>query len=319
VTGGTGFVGASLVESLLADGHVVTVLGRDAGQIRLKFGSRTRVALWSTPDDPAWCEELASHDVLVNLAGAQAIATRFTPGKKQRIRDSRVKTTRNLVEALERAAKRPVRLVSASAVGFYGPQAPGKDLDESSPVGCGFLAELCHEWETAASSATSLGIGVAIARLGVVIGPGGGAFEAMARTYRLGIGGQIGNGRHDVSYVSLTDAVRALRRCIEDPTIIGPVNVTAPVPVTASEMASSLGRTLRRPNWLRVPGFALRVLYGEGAEALLTGQRAIPKVLQRAGFEWQHPSIDQALQSALVEPHRPTSRDQESRRDDFDR
>jgi uncharacterized protein len=300
VTGGTGFVGSSLVESLLADGHLVTVLGRDAGRIRLKFGSRTRVALWSTPDNPAWTEELATHDVLVNLAGEKAIAPRFVPGQKQKIRDSRVKATRHLVDGLELARTRPARFISASAVGYYGPQPPGRDLDESSPPGRGFLAELCHEWETAASRATQLGISVAIARFGVVLGPGGGAFEALARPFRLGIGGRIGHGQQDVSFVSLADAVRALRRCIDDHTLEGPINFTAPEPLSAKEMASALGRVLARPNWLPVPGLAIRALYGEGAQALLTGQRAIPQVLKGARFEWEHPTIDQALGSALL-------------------
>jgi uncharacterized protein len=300
VTGGTGFLGASLVESLLDDGHAVTVLGRDAGRIRLKFGSRVRVALWSHPENPAWAEELGGQDVIVNLAGAQAVGTRFTPGQKQRIRESRVKTTRNLVDALARSTKRPTRLLSASAVGYYGPQSPGVELDESSPAGAGFLAELCHEWESAALRANGLGVSVIVARFGVVLGRGGGALEAMARPFRLGIGGHLGNGRQDISFVSLADAVRAMRFCIDNPIIAGKVNVTAPVPVTGRQMAAALGKALHRPNWVPVPGLALRVIYGEGAESLVTGQRAIPKMLQCAGFQWEQPNIEQALAHALA-------------------
>lgn len=300
VTGGTGFVGSALIESLLGDGHAVTVLGRDDGRIRLRFGNRTGVVLWSDPAEPAWSAKLASHDVVVNLAGAQAVGTRFTPGSKQQIRDSRVRTTRRLVEALKVAEVRPTRLVSASAVGFYGPQPPGTSVDETTSVGRGFLAELCHEWESAALRAGELGIPVAVARLGVVFGPGGGAFEAMARPFRLGFGGPIGNGRQDVSFVSLTDAVRALRRLMDDATVVGPVNVTAPRAVTGQELASAMGRTLRRPNWLPVPVAALRLLFGEGAEAMVTGQRAIPRRLEALGFEWQQPTIEQALATAVV-------------------
>lgn len=300
VTGGTGFLGANLVESLLDDGYDVTVLGRDSGRIRLKFGGRVRVALWSHPENPAWAEELGGNDVIVNLAGAQAVGTRFTSGQKQRIRESRVKTTRNLVEALARSTKRPTRLLSASAVGYYGPQSPGVELEESSPVGSGFLAELCHEWESAALRANDLGVSVTVARFGVVLGRGGGALEAMARPFRLGIGGRIGNGRQDISFVSLTDAVRAMRFCIDNPTVKGIVNVTAPVPITGRQMAAALGQALHRPNWVPVPGFALRVLYGEGAESLVTGQRVIPKVLQSAGFQWEQPTVEQALAQSLI-------------------
>jgi uncharacterized protein len=308
VTGGTGFIGANLVEDLLDDGHAVTVLGRDAGRIRLKFGSRARVALWSHPDNPAWSAELGSHDVIVNLAGAQAVGTRFTQGSKQQIRESRVKTTRHLVEALERSPKRPRQMISASAVGFYGPQSPGVELDESSPVGSGFLAEVCHEWESAVVRATDLGVNVAVARIGVVLGPGGGALHAMARPFRLGLGGRIGNGRQDISFISLADAVRALRFCIDNPTIAGPVNVTAPAAVTGREMAAALGKVLHRPNWVPVPGLALRALYGEGAEALVSGQRAMPKSLMRAGFRWDHPSIEQTLTYALKATARDLNR-----------
>lgn len=299
ITGGTGFVGSALTESLLRDGHEVSALGRDAGRIRLRFGSRVRSLCWSTPDDPEWVEQLSAFDVVVNLVGAQAVGTRLTAAKKQEIRESRVKNTRNLVEALRRGVARPARIVSASAVGFYGPRAPGQPVDETTPSGSGFLAELCHEWESSAKRAEEFEVRVVLARLGVVFGPGGGAFESMARPFRLGVGGWLGNGRQDVSFVSLTDAVRALRFCIEHPELGGAVNVTSPYPVTARELATAFSRLLARPNWLPVPSLALRALFGEGAEALLTGQRALPNVLLRHGFDWHHPTVDLALASAL--------------------
>jgi len=293
-------LGSNLVESLLDDGHAVTVLGRDAGRIRMKFGSRAGVALLSGPDDLAWCEELGAHEVIVNLAGAQAVGRRFTPGSKQQIRDSRVKLTRNLIEALARSSRRPARLISASAVGYYGPRSPAVELDESSSVGSGFLAELCHEWESAALAAHDLGISVAVLRFGVVLGQGGGALPAMVRPFRLGLGGKIGDGRQDFSFVSLSDAIRAVRFCIDSPTLTGSINVTAPSPVTGKQLASALGRALHRPALLPVPALALRLLYGEGAEALISGQKAMPKRLIGAGFRWKHPTIELALAEALV-------------------
>lgn len=300
ITGGTGFLGSALAESLMADGHGVSILGRDAARIRQRFGGRARIVLWSTPNDAAWVEEVAGHDAIVNLAGAQAVGTRFTVGRKQEIRNSRVKNTRDLVEALSRAQVRPSRLISGSAVGFYGPLTPGTEVDETSPGGAGFLAELCYEWEKAALAAEALGVGVVLARLGIVLGQGGGALDVMTRPFRLGAGGWIGNGRQDVSFISLIDAVRALRFCIEHPDLRGPVNLSTPQPTTGKEMARAIGRVLHLPSWLPVPGIALRAMFGEGAEALLTGQRVLPRELERFGFQWLHPTIESALSSALA-------------------
>lgn len=298
ITGGTGFVGSKLAESLLRDGHEVAALGRDAGRIRMKLGGRVHVMLWSTPDDPRWVEELTAFDCVFNLVGAQAVGVRLSAKKKQEIRDSRVKSTRNLVEAFHSGGVRPARLISASAVGFYGARSPEALVDETSQVGHGFLAEVCHEWEMAAQRAEEFGVKVVRARLGVVLGPDGGAFETMARPFRLGFGGWIGDGRQGVSFISLDDAVRALRFCWEQPTIEGPVNVTTPFSVSARELALAFAKVLKRPSWLPVPGFALRALYGEGAEALLTGQRVLPTVLQQRGFAWLHPNIDRVLERA---------------------
>lgn len=298
ISGGTGFVGGRLAESLLRDGHEVTALGRDAGRILLRFGNRVRSMLWSTPNDTRWVEELTGFDVIFNLAGAQAVGVRLTAKKKQEIRDSRVKSTRDLVEAIRLGGARQVRLISASAVGFYGARSADELVDETSPPGHGFLAEICHEWESAAQHAEECGVSVVRARLGVVFGPGGGAFETMARPFLLGVGGWIGDGRQGISFISLEDAVRALRFCWDQSTIGGPVNVTTPFPVSARELASAFASLLGRPNWLPVPGFALRALYGEGADSLLTGQRVLPTVLQEKGFDWLHPTIDLALASA---------------------
>jgi uncharacterized protein len=308
ITGGTGFVGSGLAECLLRDGHEVAVLGRDAGHIRQKFGGRVRAVLWATPNDSRWVDDLAGFDVIFNLVGAQAVGVRLTAKRKQEIRDSRVKNTRDLVGALCVSGARQVRLISASAVGIYGARPPEEVIDETSRPGHGFLAEVCHEWETAAQRAAECGIKVVRARLGVVFGPGGGAFETMARPFRLGIGGWIGDGRQGISFISLEDAVRALRFCFDQSAIEGPVNVTTPFPVSARELALAFAGLLARPNWLPVPAFALRALYGEGAQALLTGQRVLPKVLQHWGFDWIHPNIEEALASA------GERRDQESDR-----
>jgi len=315
VAGGTGFVGSALVQSLLDDGHDVTVLGRDAGRIRARFAGRASAITWGTPDVSTLSRDMSGHEVVFNLTGEQAVGTRYTPGHKERIRDSRVKTTRALVQAFDdargtgsgdaagSALSRPRVLISASAVGFYGARTPGESIDERAQVGTGFLAELCHEWEEAALRAELRGVRVVIARLGVVLGPGGGAFESIARPFRLGVGGPIGDGAQDMSFISLADCVRALKFCMEpNHGLRGPVNLTAPAPTNGLALATAISRVLEKPNWLPVPKFALRALYGEGAEALVTGQRVLPTVLLNAGFQFRHPTIDLAVASAAVKP-----------------
>lgn len=305
VAGGTGFVGSALTRSLLDDGHEVSVLGRDLGRIRAKFAGKARAIAWGAPGDrslpnPNLAAEISGHEVVFNLAGEQAVGVRYTAGHKQRIRDSRVKSTRKLVGALKAASGRPRLLVSASAVGFYGPRPPGETVDERSGPGTGFLAELCHEWEEAALRAELFGIRVIVARLGVVLGPGGGAFDAMAKPFRLGFGGPIGDGRQDLSFVSLRDCTRALTHFLVAEGLRGPVNVTAPAPASGRTVASSLGRVLGRPNWLPVPKTLLRAAFGEGADALITGQRVLPTVLESTGFTFLDPTIDAAVATAAL-------------------
>jgi uncharacterized protein (TIGR01777 family) len=282
----------------LVDGYQVSVLGRDAERIRLRFGSRAPAIVWGSPETPAFLREVSGFEVVFNLTGEQAVATRYTPGKKQQIRDSRVKTTRVLVDALANATERPRLLISASAVGFYGATDPGRSVDETGPMGDGFLAELCHEWEEAALKAELRGISVIVARLGVVLGSGGGAFETMARPFRFGVGGRIGDGRQGFSFISLDDCISALKFCMRQPGLRGPVNLTAPAPTDGRGVALAMGRVLRRPNWLPVPRFALRALYGEGAEAIDSGPRVLPNVLSSQGFHFQHPTIDSAVAAA---------------------
>jgi uncharacterized protein (TIGR01777 family) len=300
VAGGTGFIGGALVDSLLRDGHDITVLGRDEGRIHRRFGMNVRAVVWREPSDPVFLRDVTGHDIVFNLAGEKAVGRRYTAGSMQQIRDSRVKTTRRLVEALGSAAERPRLLISASAVGYYGARPASEPLEESDTCGAGFLAELCHEWESAALRAELRGIRVIIARLGVVLGCGGGAFEAMAKPFRLGFGGPIGNGKQPFSFISLSDCVRALSFCMEQPGLRGPINLSAPAPTNGNGIATALARVLDKPNWLPVPKLALRALYGEGAESLTTGQYVLPGVLNRLGFQFKHPTIDLAVAAAAL-------------------
>ncbi|MCC6898825.1 MAG: TIGR01777 family oxidoreductase [Polyangiaceae bacterium] len=291
VTGGTGFIGSELVRALSASGAAVTVLVRSPTAV---FGEGVRVVPWGELSSA-----VAGQDALVNLAGEQAVGVRWTDGAKQRISSSRVDTTQQLVAAMAAARPRPGVLVNASAVGYYGACPGDQAVDESSGPGSDFLAEVCQAWEAAALAAGELGVRVVLARLGVVFDRGGGALEEMAKPFRMFAGGPIGTGEQVVSWVHRADAVGILRRCIEDDSLSGPVNVVAPEAVPQAELARAIGRVLGRPAWLRAPAFALRARFGEGADPLLTGQRVVPAKLRAAGYVWQHPDLEAALRAAL--------------------
>ena len=296
LTGGSGFIGTALCHALLADGHEVTVLTR-----RLESAAHLPPAVGRCLGDPtrpgAWQEEAARHQGFVNLAGA-SIFGRWSRGYKEVLRRSRIASTRNLVAALAECEEPPV-LVSASAVGYYGPHGD-EELDESAPPGEDFLARLCRDWEAAAQEAEAQGARVVRARFGIVLGWRGGALARMLRAFRLGLGGPLGSGRQWVSWVHLDDVVEAVLTCLEHPTLAGAFNFTAPAPVTNRELTRTLGRVLGRPSWLRVPAWVVRLVWGEMGSVLLTGQRVLPRALERAGFVFRHPELEGALRDLLA-------------------
>lgn len=288
-----------MVRALLARGDQVTVLGRDAGRIRSHFASAVTAIPWSPPELGDWTSCLRDADAVVHLAGEQAVGHRYTDGQKRRIRDSRVKTTRALVQAIEVHTSRPRVLISASAVGYYGARDFNDSLVESSPGGHDFLAEVCHEWETAAAAAEGLGVRVVRARLGVVLGRDGGALPALVRPFRFGLGGRIGSGHQGVSWVHIDDVVSAIRAALDDEALRGAVNVTAPHPVRQQQFAEAIGHAINRPVWLATPAAALKLAFGEGAEPLLTGQRVLPEKLLAHGFSFRYATLDSALADLL--------------------
>lgn len=309
VTGGTGFIGSALVEALRGRGDDVVVLTRDAARARQQLGSRAP-GVELVEGDPAfggaWQAHLAGADAVVNLAGASVAGKRWDARYKQMIRDTRVESTRYLVEgmaALGGDASRPAVLVSASGVDYYPfdvDLSAALDLDEddevteSAPPGSSFLARVCWSWEAEAMAAEPLGVRVVCMRTGLVLGPGG-AFERMALPFRLFAGGRIGSGRQWVSWVHLEDAVRAYLFALDEASVRGPVNLVAPEPVRAKHLARALGRALHRPSWLPVPGFALKAAAGELAEYLLHGRRAVPAALHAHGFSFRYRDVEAAL------------------------
>jgi len=301
VTGGTGFIGRGLVAELAGRGDEVTVLSRDPAKASGRLPSSARVLPYDPYVEGSWFDALADTDVLVHLAGEPLGALRWTETRKRTFERSRVDTTELLVRALAKTepSRRPKAFVSASAVGYYGASLESVDRDETSPPGSDFLAQLCVRWEAPAAKARELGVRVVHARIGVVLGEGGGVLEPLVRAFRLGVGGPVGTGEQVVSWVHCHDANALIVRAIDDEGLDGPLNVTAPHPVTMNEFADQIGKAMGRRAWLRVPAIAVRAVFGEGAEPMLKGQKVLPKQAERMGYEFRFPRIDAALADVL--------------------
>jgi uncharacterized protein (TIGR01777 family) len=293
VTGSTGLVGAALIEALERRDHLVRRL------VRHDVRDSEREIRWDPAAGTIDAGELDGLDAVVHLAGENLAAQRWNDQVKQEIRDSRIQGTRLLSGALAKLTNKPDVLVSASAIGFYGDRGD-EPVDESSPPGSGFLADVCREWEAATEPARAAGIRVVNLRLGVVLSPRGGALAKMLLPFKLGVGGVIGSGRQFWSWIALDDLVAAIQFALQNAALAGPVNAVAPSPVTNREFTKTLGRVLRRPTVFPMPAFAARLALGEMAnEMLLSGVRVEPRVLTSAGFSFQHPQLEPALRAML--------------------
>ncbi|MFE9421918.1 TIGR01777 family oxidoreductase [Kitasatospora sp. NPDC006697] len=297
VTGSSGLIGSALVRSLLSDGHEVLRLVRHRSALGVQPDGSVGVG-WNPVRGELERDALAGTEAVVHLAGAGVADHRWTDAYRQRIRDSRVQGTRTLAEALAGLDTPPSVLVSGSAVGFYG-QTGDRVIDESAPAGEDFLAEVCVEWEGAARAAVEAGIRVAHPRTGLVLSADGGAGARLFPLFKLGLGGRLGAGDQYWSFISLADQVAALRFLIDRPELTGPVNLTAPHPVTNAELTEALGRVLGRPTVFAVPEAVLRLVLGEMAVEVVGSHRVLPEKLLAAGFEFAHPDVESALRAAL--------------------
>ncbi|MCY1074200.1 TIGR01777 family oxidoreductase [Archangium lansingense] len=295
LTGASGFLGPLFVQRLLEKGHNVHVLARDVKRAlgRLPQGVTGAVFDAATPLSP---DALAGVEAVVHLAG-EPVAQRWTVQARQRIYDSRVVGTRLLVEAM-RAAGTVRHFVSASAIGYYGDRG-AEPLTESSPPGDDFLAQVCRDWEAEAQQAATADIRTVMARIGVVVHPEGGALKQVLPVFRLGVGGKMGSGQQYMSWVDREDTLGLLLFALEHPKLTGPLNVTAPEPVTNAEFARLLGTVLHRPAVLPVPAFVLKAVMGEMSEAVLGGQRVLPRRALEAGYRFQHPELPETLRALL--------------------
>ena len=297
VTGATGMIGRAVVEKLLGRGDEVTALSSDAARASSVLGEGVRALEWREPQaDAPPAEALAGQDGVIHLLGAP-VAQRWSDEAKREIRDSRVLSTRNLVMAMHEADPRPTVLVSQSASGWYGPRGD-EEVDEAGPPGDDFLAHVCAEWEAEALAAEGLGPRVAVTRTGVVLSESGGALEKMLPPFKAGVGGPVAGGRQYVPWIHTDDVSGALVFVLDTEAASGPVNLSAPEPVTNRELSKALGRVLGRPAVAPVPALALKLLYGDMAQIVTAGVRMVPKRLQELGYRFGQPDLEQALRSA---------------------
>jgi len=296
VTGATGFIGTPLCARLLEQGHTLTLLTR--GSPRDPGGATKRWLHWTPGTLGEWGTALNGVDGAINLAGEPIAAKKWTDLQRNRIETSRVDGTNSLVQAIARAAVKPKFLISASAVGYYGPRGD-ETVTEETPPGDDFLSFVCRKWEEEAKKAEQFGLRVVCLRTGIVLGTGGGALTKMVEPFKFFVGGPLGSGRQWMSWIQLEDHIRLILELIENTQVSGPVNATAPNPRRNKEFCQILGKVMHRPCWAPVPGFALKLVLGDMANMLLTGQRVIPAAAQKLGFQFRYPTLEEALQASI--------------------
>jgi hypothetical protein len=299
VTGASGFIGRALARDLAGRGYEVLGLTRRRGDGAAGRPESPVLVPWDGRTAEGWGPLVEGAQAVVNLAGDNLAEGRWTRAKKDRILRSRTDAGRAVVEAVRAAGLRPRVLVQASAVGFYGP-AGDEPLDESAPSGSGFLAGVVREWEASTREVESLGVRRVVIRTGLVLGAGGGVWPRLALPFRFFVGGPLGSGRQGFSWISLEDEVRAIRFLIENEGLAGAFNLTAPRPLRQKDFCRVVGRAFGRPCWLPAPAPLLRLLFGEKAgETLLSGQFALPRRLEAAGFSFRHPDANSAVEALL--------------------
>jgi uncharacterized protein (TIGR01777 family) len=297
LAGGTGFVGGALRESLVEKGHELVILTRRSS-LENQPVLRTRYRHWNPPQSGTWENEISGANAVINLAGEPIVGKRWTNEQKQKLAQSRIGATQAMVRAIQMARKKPFLFLNASAIGYYGPRGD-EELTEEAPPGQDFLGETCKTWETEALRAEEFGIRVVRLRIGIVLGESGGALSKMLFPFKLGLGGPLGSGRQWMSWIHLKDLIGLINFLIERKEIRGAVNGTAPNPVRMREFAETLGDALRRPAFLPMPGFLLKVLLGEMADVLLKGQRVFPTRARAAGYAFQFSDLQPALEEII--------------------
>ena len=294
ITGATGFIGRALCGKLHQDYEVIA-LSRNVEAARQSIGHLAKIVLWDAKTPASWQDEADGALAIINLAGENAASGRWNKARKSHILQSRLDAAGAIIEAIKQSHSRPKVVIQSSAIGYYGSRED-EQLDEASTPGKGFLADVCRRIESFTEEIERLDVRCIVIRTGIVLSRGGGALAKLIVPFRFFLGGHLGSGRQWFSWISLDDEVAAIKFLMENKHLNGVFNLTAPQPVTMKEFAATLGQVLKRPAWLNVPGFALRLAVGEVAdEMLLSGQRVLPKRLLAAGYEFKHPELEKAL------------------------
>jgi uncharacterized protein len=299
IAGGTGFQGKYLITELTNAGYEVIVLSRNPDQYKLPLPKGARLELWDAQTSQGWGSLADGADTIVNLAGENMAAGRWTDKSKQVIRSSRVNAGKAIVQAVEQVANKPKVVIQASAVGYYGPSNDQK-ITEDSPPGNDFQASVCRDWEASTEPVEALGVRRVIIRTGLPLAPDGGVLERFLLPFKLYAGGPLGSGKQWTPWIHMTDQVGAIRFLIENSETSGAFNLCSPNPVTNKQMVQAIGKAMGRPAVVPVPGFALNMLFGQMAnEMLLVGWRELPDRLLKAGFQFRFPEIEPALRDLL--------------------
>ncbi|OKH15918.1 TIGR01777 family oxidoreductase [[Limnothrix rosea] IAM M-220] len=301
ITGATGLVGQRLVDRLHKS-HQVVVFTRSESKAQKIFPASSYpnldIVVYQPTATGAWQDSISGCDAVVNLAGAPIAEQRWTESYKQEILTSRQGGTEKIVEAIAKATDKPKTLINASAVGYYGTSETAT-LDETSPMGNDFLADICQKWEAAAEKARECNTRTVILRFGIVLAKEGGALAKMLLAFNTFVGGPLGTGKQWVSWIHRDDLVNLIEQALLAESWQGTYNATAPNPVTMQQLADALGRVVNRPSWLPVPGFVLELLLSDGAKVVLEGQKVLPTRTQAAGFNFRFPEVQAALQDLL--------------------
>lgn len=295
LAGATGFIGKFLIRSLQKAGHSITLLTRRS--ITVKDAT---VLMWDARTLGKWSEYVDGADAVINLSGESIAAKHWSAGQKKRLTDSRILSTRVLVQAMAMASQKPRTLINASAVGYYG-HVPEGDVTESFVPADDFMGRLCRDWEVEALKAEDFGVRVVLPRIGIVLGGDGGALQKMVLPFKFFVGGPLGSGQQWMPWIHRDDVIAGFQFLLYHPAIYGAVNFTAPDPVQMKEFCKTIGNILHRPSWAPVPSWVLKLLLGEMSAIVLNGQKAVPKKLIEAGFEFKYTDLEKALLAALDE------------------
>jgi uncharacterized protein (TIGR01777 family) len=304
ITGGTGDIGRYLITELKQHGHELIVLSRSPQKYKGSIDSDVRLVQWDAKTADGWDSEADGADAIVNLsseniAGDNFLPARWTDEQKRKIKQSRINAGKAVVEAVQQAQQKPKLVLQSSAVGYYGPRNDGSILDESAPPGSDFLGQVGGEWEASTAPVKEMGLRQAIVRTGLVQVAESGTLQRLLFQYKLFGGGPFGGGQQWWAWIHIRDVVKAMRFLLEKEDADGPYNLTAPNPVTNKEYSKVLGRVLKRPSFIPIPAFAMRLLVGEVATVVLDGQRAVPTRLQEAGYDFQFTNLEPALEDLL--------------------